>query len=58
MGFGSGLTSGQAMGSPRMRALFSLGNDEVAVCFVNVGTVAKRKPQRMRPSAKQFVTSL
>jgi nitroreductase len=58
MGFGSGLTSGQAMASPRMRALFSLGSDEAAVCFVNVGTVAKHKPARSRPPTQQFVTSL
>jgi len=58
MGFGSGLASGQAMASPRMRALFSLTNDETAVCFVNVGTVSKRKPARTRPSVEQFVTNL
>lgn len=58
MGFGSGLTSGQAMVSPRMRELFALGDDEVAVCFVNVGTISKRKPGRIRPVAEQFVSSL
>ena len=42
MGFGSGLTSGQAMASARMRELFTLGVDETAVCFVNIGTVSKR----------------
>jgi len=58
MGFGSGLTSGQAMAFPRMRALFSLSDDETAVCFVNVGTVSKRKLARVKPSVEQFVTSL
>ncbi len=58
MGFGSGLTSGQAMASPRTRALFALSDDETAVCFVNVGTVSKRKPPRTRPVIEQFVTSL
>lgn len=58
MGFGSGLTSGQAMASPRMREFFALGSEEVAVCFVNVGTISKRKPGRIRPAAEQFVSSL
>lgn len=58
MGFGSGLTSGQAMASPRMRTLFTLSEDETAVCFVNVGSVSKRKPPRVRPSVEQFVSSL
>ena len=58
MGFGSGLTSGQAMASPRMRELFALGDEEVAVCFVTVGTISKRKPGRIRPTAEQFVSRL
>ena len=58
MGFGSGLTSVQAMASPRMRELFSLEADEAAVCFINIGTVSGRKPPRIRPSVRQFVSSL
>ena len=58
MGYGSGLTSGQAMSSERMRGLFRLGADEHAVCFVNLGTVTKSKPSRVRPTADQFVSSL
>jgi nitroreductase len=58
MGYGSGLTSGQAMASKRMRDLFGLSPDEHAVCFVNVGTVTKGKPGRVRPPTDLFVTSL
>ena len=58
MGFGAGLTSGQAMASLRMRELFALCADETAVCFVNVGTVSKRKPARIRPATEQFVSTL
>ena len=58
MGYGSRLTSGQAMASKRMRDLFGLGVDEHAVCFVNVGSATKRKPGRARPTPNQFVTSL
>ena len=58
MGFGTGLTSGRAMGSARMRTLFALTEGEQPVCFVNIGTVSKYKPQRPRPGASEFVSSL
>ena len=58
MGFGAGLTSGQAMSSPRLRALCGLVDGEVPVCCVNVGSVTKLKPGRIRPHADQFVTTL
>jgi nitroreductase len=59
LGFGVGLTSGQAMTSPRMRQLCGLADGEVAVCCVNIGTVSKRKPPtRTRPSPSAFVTEL
>lgn len=59
MGFGAGLTSGQAMTSPRLRALCGLGDGEVAVCCVNVGTVTKRKnAARLRPLPAMFTSEL
>ena len=58
MGFGAGLTSGQAMASPRLRVLCGLAEGEVPVCCINVGTVTKHKPGRPRPHADQFVTTL
>lgn len=58
MGFGSGLTSGRAINTRRMRALFRLDIDEQAVCFVNVGTVSKTKVGRVRPVRGEFVSSL
>jgi nitroreductase len=58
MGFGSGLTSGQALASPRLRELFGLHRFEQAVCCVNIGTVAKGKPARLRPDVTAFVSSL
>lgn len=57
-GFGTGLTSGQALASPRLRALFSLSEHEQAVCCINIGTVSKHKPPRLRPDTASFVTSL
>lgn len=58
MGFGSSLTSGQAMRSNALRQLFRLSEGEQAVCCMNVGTVVKRKPARLRPDMAAFVSSL
>jgi nitroreductase len=57
-GFGSALTSGQALRSARLHALFALGDEERAVCFVNVGTVAQARPRRVRPAPERFVSVL
>jgi len=57
-GFGTGLTSGQALASPFLRALFGLRENEQAVCCINIGTVSRHKPPRVRPDAASFVTSL
>lgn len=58
LGLGAGLTSGQALRSPRLRKLFGLAAVEQPVCFVNVGTVSKRKPLRGRPPPEAFVSTL
>lgn len=59
LGFGAGLTSGQAMSSTRLRELLLLLDGESAVCCVNIGTVSKRKPaQRVRPDPSSFTSSL
>jgi len=58
MGFGSSLTSGQAMHSAALRQLFALTEGEQAVCCINVGTASKRKPARLRPDVAEFVSSL
>ncbi len=58
MGLGSSLTSGQAMRSESLRQLFGLAEAERAVCCINVGSVSRSKPARLRPSASQFVSHL
>lgn len=58
MGYGCGLTSGRALTAAPLRRLFSLADSEQAVCFINVGTVSRRKPARPRPSPCDFVTEL
>jgi nitroreductase len=58
MGFGAGLTSGQAMASERLRALCGLAEGEVAVCCVNIGTVGRHKGTRWRASPGTLLTEL
>src|SRR5450830_454857 len=57
-GFGTGLTSGQALASSRLRVLFGLLETEKAVCCINIGTVSQHKPARVRSSVASFVSSL
>ena len=59
MGFGAGLTSGQAMASRRLHALCGLAEGESAVCCINIGTVSKRKSAaRARPLPAAFLSEL
>jgi nitroreductase len=59
MGFAAGLTGGRAMGSPRMQRLLGLGDSEVAVCCVNIGTpTARRTRSAPRPLPSSFLSEL
>ncbi|MDP2819864.1 MAG: nitroreductase [Polaromonas sp.] len=58
LGFGSALTSGKALKSAGLRALFGLTDSEHALCFVSIGTACSRKPARLRPVPQDFVSSL
>lgn len=57
-GFGGALTSGKALQSAPLRALFGLHENEQALCFVNIGSVVKARPVRIRPRAAQYVSTL
>ena len=47
------------MSSHRLQALCGLGEGEVAVCCLNIGTVAQRKARaRIRPLPAVFATEL
>jgi nitroreductase len=58
LGFGSALTSGQALKFEGFRKLFGLADGEQALCFVSVGTAQSRKLARLRPAPPEFVTRL
>lgn len=53
-GFGSALTSGKAVASSAIREFFGLGDDEIGLCFLNVGTVVEGRPARLRPSVSDY----
>ncbi|WP_255440119.1 nitroreductase family protein [Caenimonas sedimenti] len=58
LGFGSALTSGQALQSRALRELFALGSGEQALCFVNIGTASSAPPPRARPAVRSYVREL
>ena len=58
LGYGSALTSGKALKSGGLRALFGLRPSEHALCFVSVGTVQSRRSARLRPAPADFVSTL
>ena len=57
-GHGSALTSGKALRSPGLRALFQLADAEQALCFISIGTVQSRKSVRARPAVHSYVSTL
>lgn len=57
-GFGSALTSGKALQSPLLRALFNVTSHEQALCFLSVGTASASKPRRPRPATERYVSTL
>ena len=58
LGYGSALTSGKALKSAGLRALFGLKEGEQALCFVSIGTAQLRKSERLRPIPPDYVNTL
>ena len=56
-GFGSGLSSGKALQSPRLRGLFTLPRHEDPICFITIGTVTQNKPGRLRPNLSTYLSA-
>ncbi|MEK8046265.1 nitroreductase family protein [Ideonella margarita] len=54
-GFGTGLSSGRAMGSAALREAFDIAPGEQAVCFISIGTPTRAKSPRVRPAVQSFV---
>lgn len=59
LGYGSALTSGKALKSAVLRALFGLMDGEHALCFISLGTVQSSKlSPRQRPLVQDYVSTL
>jgi nitroreductase len=58
LGFGAGLSSGRALYSRQMKALFGLSEHEQPLCFMTLGTVLRRKPMRPRPVMADYTSTL
>lgn len=58
LGFGTSLTSGKALRSPGLHALFGLQPGEEALCFLSIGTIAGAKRARVRPALERYVSEL
>ena len=54
LGFGSGLSSGKALYSQKMRELFLLKDKEQPLCFITIGTISAHKPNKQRPDASFY----
>ena len=54
LGFGSGLSSGKALYSQKMRELFLLKDKEEPLCFITIGTISAHKPNKQRPDANSY----
>ena len=54
LGFGSALTSGKALASAPLRALFGLREHQQALCFLSIGTVVAPKSARTRPHPSRY----
>jgi nitroreductase len=55
LGYGSGLSSGKAITSVRLRQLFKLSPNELPICFITIGTVSKNKSgSALRPNLSTY----
>jgi nitroreductase len=56
LGFGSGLSSGKALYSQKMRELFLLKDKEQPLCFITIGTISTHKPNKDRSDASSYTS--
>ena len=57
LGFGSGLSSGKALYSQKMKELFLLKDKEQPLCFITIGTISTHKPNKDRPDASSYTST-
>jgi nitroreductase len=57
LGFGSGLSSGKALYSQKMRELFLFKDKEQPLCFITIGTILTHKPNKNRPDVSSYTST-
>ncbi|MDP9964536.1 nitroreductase [Variovorax paradoxus] len=58
LGYGSALTTGKALQSDELRALFALDRHDEPLCFISVGSVTVQKAGPARPALERYVSEL
>ena len=58
LGYGSALTSGKALQSDELRALFALDRHDEPLCFISVGSVTAPKAGPARPAPGRYTREL
>ena len=58
LNLGSALTSGKALQSQALRALFALSDEEQALCFINIGHIGEPRKPRDRPEVTRYFSVL
>ncbi|KLN53162.1 nitroreductase [Variovorax paradoxus] len=58
LGYGSALTTGKALQSDELRALFALDRHDEPLCVISVGSVTARKAGPARPAPSRYVSEL
>ena len=58
LNLGSALTSGKALQSQALRALFALSDEEQALCFINIGHIGEPRKPRARPEVTRYFSVL
>lgn len=57
LGFGSGLSSGKALYSLKMRELFLFKDKEQPLCFIAIGTISTHKPNKIRSDVSTYTST-
>lgn len=57
LGFGSGLSSGKALYSQKMRELFLFKDKEQPLCFITIGNISTHKPNTIRPDISSYTST-
>lgn len=58
MGFGAGISSGNALYGPEIKAMLKLGVDDEPLAFLTIGSVIKHRDHRVKPAFSKYTSFL